>query len=121
MILFTFTFTILSHTLVNMLNTLHSTMNQSKYVHNKIIYRKRIAPCRIVPLETLIQTNNVDATYFNSYDGILVNHNGLIPKNIDDCWKPMEKQTLPISINANGWDGLRKRFQSSNIDHVEVF
>jgi hypothetical protein len=103
-----------------MLTALHRVMSQRKYSKTNINYRKRPAPCRIVPFESLIKTN-VTNSFSNddTLNGLLVNHNG-VPSS-GNTWSPLRTKILPIAVSTTSWEGLRKRLNASQESSVEVF
>ncbi len=117
-IIFTFTFTILSSTFLNMLTTLHRGMNKNMYDTNEVIYRKRSEPCRIVSFDLLIQTNDTNDSLKSQNNGILVNDDGILSS--DDTWHPLRKTILPVAINKSSWNGLVKRFNESKENSVRA-
>jgi len=117
---FTFTFTVDSHASFDMLIINHSNMEKKRYDTMGTVYRKRLEPCRIVTLDSLVKTNDGQEQNRDMDGGILVNYNGIYSKN-DDNWNPIQKQILPISINANSWEGLRQRLQYSKSNQLGVF
>ena len=117
-IIFTFTFTILSSTFLNMLTALHRGMNKNMYDTNEVIYRKRSEPCRIVSFDLLIQTNDTNDSLKSQNNGILVNDDGILSS--DDTWHPLRKTILPVAINKSSWNGLVKRFNESKENSVRA-
>jgi len=117
-IIFTFTFTILSSAFLNMLTVLHRGMNKNMYDANKVIYRKRSEPCRIVSFDLLIQTNDTTDSLKSQNNGILVNDDGILSS--DDTWHPLRKTILPVAINKSSWNGLVKRFNESKENSVRA-
>ena len=117
-IFFTFTFTILSSTFLNMLTALHRGMNKNMYDTNEVIYRKRSEPCRIVSFDLLIQTNDTNDSLKSQNNGILVNDDGILSS--DDTWHPLRKTILPVAINKSSWNGLVKRFNESKENSVRA-
>lgn len=117
---FTFTFTVDSHTSFDMLIINHSNMEKKRYDTMGTVYRKRLEPCRIVTLDSLVKTNDSQDQKRDMDGGILVNYNGIFSDK-DDNWNPIRKQILPISVNANSWEGLRHRLQNSKSNRLGVF
>ena len=117
--IFTFTFTEPSRTFIDMLSFPHRGMNEIKCFSNNVIYRKKLEPCRIVPLGALIQTRN-PINNNDPSDGIFVNYTGSIVSDAD-AWMPLRKEILPIEVGTTSWVGLRKRLRESKINYVEVF
>ena len=117
---FTFTFTVDSHASFDMLIINHSNMEKKRYDTMGTVYRKRLEPCRIVTLDSLVKTDDGQEKNRDMDGGILVNYNGIYSKN-DDNWNPIQKQILPISVNANSWEGLRQRLQYSKSNQLGVF
>ncbi|MGY8692037.1 MAG: hypothetical protein ACKVHF_03630 [Candidatus Poseidoniales archaeon] len=95
-------------------------MEKKRYDTMGTVYRKRLEPCRIVTLDSLVKTNDGQEQNRDMDGGILVNYNGIYSKN-DDNWNPIQKQILPISVNANSWEGLRQRLQYSKSNQLGVF
>tara|TARA_B100000767_G_C19627223_1_gene476666 strand:+ start:96 stop:491 length:396 start_codon:yes stop_codon:yes gene_type:complete len=117
---FTFTFTVDSHASFDMLIINHSNMDKKGYDTMETVYRKRLEPCRIVTLDSLVKTNDGQDKKRDVDSGILVNYNGIFSEN-NDNWNPIQKQILPISVNANSWEGLRQRLQYSKSNQLGVF
>lgn len=101
-----------------MLIALHEFMKQNKYDTNKITYRKRAEPCRIVSFDLLIQTNDTIESLNSQNSGLLVNDSGILSS--DDTWQPLRNTILPVAINKSSWNGLVKRFNESKENSVRA-
>tara|TARA_Y100001934_G_scaffold105010_1_gene129243 strand:+ start:1951 stop:2310 length:360 start_codon:yes stop_codon:yes gene_type:complete len=114
-IFFTFTFTLGSVTVLDMLIDIQQFMNQSPNSEQRLFYRKRADPFRIVSLNALKKTTSGKKLENNSP---LVNSKRKLAD--DGMWQPLARPNISVKISNNSWSGLHSRFISSREMHLGV-
>jgi|TARA_B100001113_G_C21098816_1_gene617817 hypothetical protein len=112
---FTFTFTLGSVAALDMLIGIQQFMNQSPNNEQRLFYRKRANPFRIVGLNTLKKTTNGKKSNDNN---ILVNSKGELAN--EGMWQPLVRPAIPVKISSNSWSGLHSRVIASREMNVGV-
>ena len=113
--IFTFTFTLISSTFIDMTTARHRSMRLRQNREIEFRYRKRPDPYKVIAMDCLKRTGN---EYVSANGGPMVNHSGLI--GTSDCWHPIARSPIRVEVSPSSWEGLHSRMMASHSIHAEV-